>query len=169
MKRKTCCVTGHRDLPQKEISHIKAALRREIDCAVADGFTRFMSGFADGVDQYFAEIVLEKKKTNPAMELIAVIPYQKRLDSLMEKGRTYEMLEACADVVAMQEKYHPSVYSHRNRYMAEHSDRVFAVYDGREKGGTVRTIRFARQMKKALREIPVGEIILPGQPAARRK
>ncbi len=137
--------------------------------AVADGFTRFMSGFADGVDQYFAEIVLEKKKTNPALELVAVIPYQKRLDSLMEKSRTYEMLEACADVVVMQEKYHPSVYSHRNRYMAEHSDRVIAVYDGREKGGTVRTIRFAHQMKKELREIPVGEIILPGQPGARRK
>ena len=119
-----------------------------------------MSGFADGVDQYFAEIVLEKKKTNPALELVAVIPYQKRLDSLMEKSRTYEMLEACADVVVMQEKYHPSVYSHRNRYMAEHSDRVIAVYDGREKGGTVRTIRFAHQMKKELREIPVGEIHL---------
>ena len=40
MKGKTCCVTGHRDLPQKEINHVKAALRREIDCAVADGFTR---------------------------------------------------------------------------------------------------------------------------------
>ena len=64
MEGKTCCVTGHRDLPQKEIGRVKAALRREIDCAVADGFTRFMSGFADGVDLYFAEFVLEKKKTN---------------------------------------------------------------------------------------------------------
>ena len=43
------------------------------------------------------------------------------------------------------------------------------VYDGREKGGTVRTIRFAHQMKKELREIPVGEIVLPGQPATERK
>ena len=70
MEGKTCCVTGHRDLPQKEIGRVKAALRREIDSAVADGFTRFMSGFADGVDQYFAEIVLEKKKTNPAADKI---------------------------------------------------------------------------------------------------
>ena len=61
MEGKTCCVTGHRDLPQKEINYVKTALRREIDSAVADGFTRFMSGFADGVDQYFAKIVLEKK------------------------------------------------------------------------------------------------------------
>lgn len=45
--------------------------------------------------------------------------------------------------------------------MVEHSDRVIAVYDGREKGGTVRTIRFAHQMRKELREIPVGDIFLP--------
>ena len=107
-----------------------------------------MSGVAEGVDQYFVEIVMEKQKDDPSLELIAVIPYQKRLDSLRAKRRTYEMLEACRDVVVIQEEYQPSVYSHRNRYMVEHSDRVIAVYDGREKGGTVRTIRFAHQMKK---------------------
>lgn len=74
-----------------------------------------------------------KQKDDPSLELIAVIPYQKRLDSLRAKRRTYEMLEACRDVVVIQEEYQPSVYSHRNRYMVEHSDRVIAVYDGREK------------------------------------
>ena len=56
MKGKTCCVTGHRDLPQNEINKIKTALAHEIDAAVTDGFTCFMSGFADGVDQYFVEL-----------------------------------------------------------------------------------------------------------------
>lgn len=161
MEKKVCCVTGHRDLPQNQINYVKAALMREIEKAVADGFTCFMSGFAEGVDQYFVEMVMEKQKDDPSLELIAVIPYQKRLNSLRSKGRTYEMLEACHDVVVIREEYQPSVYSHRNRYMVEHSDRVIAVYDGREKGGTVRTIRFAHQMKKELREIPVGEIHLP--------
>jgi uncharacterized phage-like protein YoqJ len=119
MKGKTCCVTGYRDLPQNEINKIKTALAHEIDAAVTDGFTCFMSGFADGVDQYFAELVLERKQTTPALELIAVIPYRKRLDSLNKKTRTRELLEACADVVVIQEKYLPSVYSHRNRYMVE--------------------------------------------------
>ena len=100
-------------------------------------------------------------KDDPALELIAVIPYRKRLDSLNKKTRTRELLEACADVVVIQEKYLPSVYSHRNRYMVEHSDRVIAVYDGRETGGTAKTIRFTHRMKKELREIPVGEIVLP--------
>ena len=148
MQKKTCCVTGHRDLPQKEINRIKAALRKAIEKAVADGFTCFMSGFAEGVDQYFAEIVLEMQKSNPALELVAVIPYQKRLDNLRQKKWTYDMLEACTDVVVIREEYQPSVYSHRNRYMVEHSDRVIAVYDGREKGGTAGTIRFTHTMKK---------------------
>lgn len=161
MEGKTCCVTGHRDVPQKEINHIKGELQREVEKAVTDGFTCFMSGFAEGVDQYFAEIVLELKKANPILDLVAVIPYRKRLDNLMENGRTYEMLEACADVVVIREEYQPSVYSHRNRYMVEHSDRVIAVYDGREKGGTVRTIRFANMMRKELREIPIGELFIP--------
>lgn len=141
-------MTGHRNLPKREINYVKAALRREIDRAAADGYTCFISGFGEGVEQYFAEIVLEKKKENPALELIAVIPYRKRLDSLNEKGRTYKMLGACSEVVVVQEEYHPSVYSRRSRYMAERSNRVIAVYDGREKGGTVRMIRFAHMLKK---------------------
>ena len=100
MQKKTCCVTGHRDLPQKEINRVKAALRKEIEKAVADGFTQFMSGFAEGVDQYFAEIVLEMRKSNPALELVAVIPYQKRLDNLRQKKWTYDMLEAQPDAPA---------------------------------------------------------------------
>ena len=34
MKGKTCCVTGHRDLPQNEINKIKAALEHEIDACL---------------------------------------------------------------------------------------------------------------------------------------
>lgn len=71
------------------------------------------------------------------------------------------MLEACCDVVVIREEYQPSVYSHRNRYMVEHSDRVIAVYDGREKGGTVRTIRFAHQMKKNCGKYPWEKSISP--------
>ena len=29
MKGKTCCVTGHRDLPQNEINKVKAALEQQ--------------------------------------------------------------------------------------------------------------------------------------------
>ena len=70
MKGKTCCVTGHRDLPQNEINKIKTALAHEIDAAVTDGFTCFMSGFADGVDQYFVELVLEREGSVDDFDLV---------------------------------------------------------------------------------------------------
>ena len=39
MEGKTCCVTGHRDIPAEEMAPVKEALRREIKKAVNDGFT----------------------------------------------------------------------------------------------------------------------------------
>lgn len=50
MKGKTCCVTGHRNLPQNEINKIKAALEHEIDAAVTDGFTCFMTEMEEWPD-----------------------------------------------------------------------------------------------------------------------
>lgn len=122
MKEKVCGVTGHRAIPAEYMEQVKQGLRREIEKAIADGYTYFISGFADGVDQLFAGIVLEKAKENPALRLEAAIPY-------------------------------------RNRYVVEHSDRVIAVYDGRDKGGTVSTIRMVHAQRKEMREVPVGSYL----------
>lgn len=156
MEGKTCCVTGHRDIPAEETAHVKELFAEKLKKAVNDGFTIFLSGFADGVDQYFAETILELQNKNPDLKLIAVLPYRKRKDSLCQREHTNALLDACAEVIIIQEEYRPNVYSKRNRYMVEHADRVIAVYDGREKGGTVKTIRYAHQFRKELREIPVG-------------
>lgn len=161
MQGKTCCVTGHRDIPTEQVGHIKKSLEQEIDCAISDGFTCFISGFADGVDLLFAEIIAERIAKNPALKLIAAIPYQSRLDTLKKSERTKALIDLCAEIYVAAEKYHPSVYAKRNRYMVERSDRVIAVYDGREKGGTVGTIRLAHTMKKELREIAIGELNVP--------
>ena len=93
--------------------------------------------------------------------MIAAIPYQKRLDTLRKAERTKALIDLCTEIYIAAEDYRPSVYVKRNRYMVERSDRVIAVYDGREKGGTVGTIRLAHTMKKELREIAVGELYVP--------
>ena len=119
MEQKICGVTGHREIPAEYMEQAEQDLRREIEKAIADGYTYFISGFADGADQLFARIVLEKAKENPALRLEAAIPY-------------------------------------RNSYMVSQANRVIAVYDGREKGGTVSTIRMVHAQRKEMREIPVG-------------
>ena len=43
----------------------------------------------------------------------------------------------------------------RNRYMVSQSQRVIAVYDGREKGGTLFTMRHAHAMGRDVRVISI--------------
>lgn len=161
MKELTCCVSGHRSLPMEQIDDVKRALEQEIDRAVRDGFVCFISSFADGADLLFAEIVMRKLREKPYLKLVAALPYRKRLDTLRKSERTKELIDCCTEIYVAAEEYHPSVYAKRNRCMVERSDRVIVVYDGREKGGTVGTIRLAHRMKKELREIPVGELHIP--------
>ena len=158
MEQKICGVTGHREIPAEYMEQAEQDLRREIEKAIADGYTYFISGFADGADQLFARIVLEKAKENPALRLEAAIPYRNRYKRLMEDERTRAMLESCTkvEVVSVSVEWASNVYMKRNRYMVGQADRVIAVYDGREKGGTVSTIRMVHAQRKEMREVPVG-------------
>ena len=62
METKTCCVTGHRDIPKEYLDYVEQELRREVQAAIEDGYTRFISGFAEGADLMFAAIVAEEKR-----------------------------------------------------------------------------------------------------------
>ena len=62
MEQKICGVTGHREIPAEYMEQAEQDLRREIEKAIADGYTYFISGFADGADQLFARIVLKRQK-----------------------------------------------------------------------------------------------------------
>ena len=156
MKEKVCGVTGHRAIPAEYMEQVKQGLRREIEKAIADGYTYFISGFADGVDQLFAGIVLEKAKENPALRLEAAIPYRNRYKRLMEDARTRELLEGCAKVEIVSEDLAYNVYMKRNRYVVEHSDREIAVYEGRDEGCNVSMVRMDDAPRKAMREVSVG-------------
>lgn len=155
MEGKTCCVTGHRDISWEQIDFIKEALEREIDAAIAEGFTRFMSGFADGADIIFARIVAEKRLENTNLRLEAAIPYRNRLLRLLDDEMLKPLLLSCTDISIHGERYDSGVYMDRNRYMVSTSDRVIAVYDGRQTGGTANTLRYARSLHKDVREIAI--------------
>lgn len=161
MEEKICCVTGPRSIPGDQTETVRQGLEQAVCQAVADGCTAFISGFADGVDLMFAEIVSRAMQENPKIKLIAALPYRKRLETLQKRECTKVLIEQCAEIYVAAEEYLPSVYVKRNRYMVERSDRVIAVYDGRDNGGTVGTIRLAHQMKKELWEIPIGPLHIP--------
>ena len=140
-KEKTCCVTGHRDIPAERADRIRELLCQEILTAIEDGYTHFISGFAAGADLLFAEIVVELKEIYP-ITLEAAIPYPGRMKTPDE---TFQRLIRCCDTVKIHsDTYSKGCYMRRNRYMVDQSQRVIAVYDGRSTGGTAATVRYAK-------------------------
>lgn len=140
-----CCFTGHR--PEKlntSEKEVKAALRKQIDQAVHDGFTVFITGMARGVDLWAAEIVLDLRKRNKEIRLICVIPhdgFEARWSPSWQELYRYVLAEA--DLTRVISKgYHTGVYQVRNEWMVNHSTRVIAVFNG-QPSGTKNTIDYA--------------------------
>lgn len=153
MKAKVCCVTGHRDIPAERMAYVEQQLRREVLEAIEAGYTRFISGFAEGTDLMFAAIVDEQKKRHPELFLEAVIPYAGRLKT--RNKQFHALLQACNGIKVMCREYTPSCFMQRNRYMARASQRVIAVYDGRDRGGTLFTLRYAHTLGREIRVIRI--------------
>ena len=153
MIEKTCCVTGHREIPENRIDYVKQELQKQVVSAIEEGYTRFLCGFAEGADLLFAAVVAEEQKKRPELRLEAAIPYAGRLKT--KNQRFHELLLCCSDVKVTCEKYTPSCFMQRNRYMIDQSERVLAVYDGRDYGGTYHTINYARSLEKDIRVINV--------------
>lgn len=153
MSEKACCVTGHRDIPTEKLEFVKGRLKEEIEKAIEDGFTTFITGMAEGVDLLFAELVTEQKEQHPHLYLEADIPYRNRLHA---KEPTFQKcLESCNGIHVQQEKYSSDCFMNRNRHMVALSSRVIAVYDERGKGGTLFTMRYAHTMEREVREIRI--------------
>ena len=140
-----CCFTGHR--PEKlntSEKEVKAALRKQIDQAVHDGFKVFITGMARGVDLWAAQIVLDLRKRNKEIKLICAIPhdgFEARWSPSWQELYRYILAEA--DLTRVISKgYHTGVYQVRNEWMVNHSTRVIAVFTG-QPSGTKNTIDYA--------------------------
>ena len=76
MRLHRCCFTGHRPEKLEETpEEVQGWLETQIDQAIADGYTTFISGCAMGADIWAAQIVLRKKKEHPELHLIAATPW----------------------------------------------------------------------------------------------
>lgn len=153
MKAKVCCVTGHRDIPAERMVYVQQELQREVLEAIEAGYTRFISGFAEGADLMFAAIVAEHKKLHPELFLEAAIPFAGRLKT--RNKQFHALLQACDGIKVICQEYAPSCFMQRNRYMARESQRVIAVYDGRDRGGTLFTLRYAHTLGREIQVIQI--------------
>lgn len=154
----SCSITGHRSIPARYIRRVLKRISQEIDDAIKDGYTVFYSGFAEGADLLFAKAVLEKQSEYPSIRLIAVIPHEGRRRTLERNPETRMLLDACYDVVVINDNYAPWVYAKRNQYLVDNAQRIIAVYDGRESGGTYSTIKMAIKAKREIRMVRIDHL-----------
>lgn len=151
MIEKTCCITGHREISQDKKAYVSTEMRKEILLAIENGYTRFISGFAEGVDLEFATIIAELKEQGHPLILEAAIPYAKRMNN--KNKSLQKMLAACDEIKVICERYTPKCFFIRNRYLVEQSSLVISIYDGRESGGTFYTMRYANSKGRTVRVI----------------
>lgn len=142
-----CCFTGHR--PNKldySEGEIKLLLETAIDNAISDGYVTFITGMAEGVDIWAAEIVLEKKKENKDLHLICAVPHPRfeKRRSEYEKERYENIIKNADYVTTISDNYYRACYQKRNIWMVNHSSLVIAVFNGTA-SGTKNTVDYARK------------------------
>lgn len=157
---KTVMFTGHRHFPgstplesQRHIGWITQKLKMTIGLSHSSGFTHFISGGAIGIDQLAANLVIASKYDH---ELTIAVPFPGQPDrwtAEQSKGY-YKLLDEAHNVILVNDE--PGMddfnkmtlcYLTRDQWMVDHADLCIAVWDGRKKGGTFKTIRMAKDKK----------------------
>ncbi len=155
MTEKTVCFSGHRPekLPGRgkencpETEYIKNLLRTKIEESISEGYVRFLSGVARGIDLWAARTVIELRKLHPEIQLVCVKPVENQGYNFPDEDRIlYESVIADADsVVCTSEEYSRTCYAVRNRYMVDNSSKLIAFVNN-YRSGTGQTIRYARSL-----------------------
>ena len=121
----------------------------------------FISGMAQGVDMYAAEIVLELKEQYPQITLECAIPYERqavRWPAALRE-RYFSIAERCDKETMLQRQYTRDCMKKRNQYMVDCADVVLAVWNG-EPSGTGQTVWYAKEKGKLVWRIDPATLVM---------
>lgn len=156
-KTRTCCFSGHRpETVTLDEADIKSKLKVEINKAINDGYTTFISGMARGVDIWAAELIVEKKRINKDVRLVCAQPYEffSKAQGWVWNVRYSKIIPFADKVVSVSYKNNPDCCMLRNKWMVDRSSRLIAVFKDFP-GGTKETIDYAISKNKDIRMIEV--------------
>lgn len=146
MRNKTCCFTGHRQLPEKYKDEIASKLENTIKLLIHSGYRYFGTGGALGFDTLAAQTVLRLRKGYPQIKLILVLPCLSQADKWHPSDvEIYQEIIKQADkVVYTSKEYTPKCMFKRNRHLVDHSS-ACVCYLTRRSGGTAYTVEYAQK------------------------
>ena len=155
-----CAFTGHRpksfpwgyDENAPSCVLLKEVLASQISALAEQGVTDFLSGMAQGVDLWCAQIVLDLRKTHPALKLHAILPCegQERKWTASAQEHYRSILAQANEVIYVGQEYSRNCMLKRNRYLVDHSSILLAVYNGTYQSGTGMTVRYAQRLKREI-------------------
>lgn len=145
-REKTCCFTGHRNIPIRQHEHIKKRLKETIKALAERGVIYYGAGGALGFDTLAAQAVLSLQTELPQLRLILVLPCLSQTRGWLEKDRqVYEEIKAqAAKVRYVSERYTPDCMHKRNRHLVKYSG-ICVCYMNRPTGGTAYTVDYAKK------------------------
>ena len=148
-----CAFTGHRpkSFPwgynenAPSCVMLKEVLAVQISALAERGVTDFLSGMAQGVDLWCAQIVLDLRKKNPALKLHAILPCegQESKWTVSAQEHYHSILKQANEVIYVGQEYSRNCMLKRNRYMVDRTSILLAVYNGTYRSGTGMTVRYA--------------------------
>ncbi len=155
-----CAFTGHRpksfpwgyDENAPSCVLLKEVLASQISALAEQGVTDFLSGMAQGVDLWCAQIVLDLRKTNPALKLHAILPCegQERKWTASAQEHYRSILAQANEGIYVGQEYSRNCMLKRNRCLVDHSSILLAVYNGTYQSGTGMTVRYAQRLKREI-------------------
>jgi uncharacterized phage-like protein YoqJ len=146
VKEKTCCFTGHRDIPSGAYQRIFSKTEEMVENLIKKGYLFFGAGGALGFDTIAAFTVLKLKEKYPDVRLILVLPCLSQTRGWSSHDvEIYEDIKSRADkVVYTSEEYTRGCMHKRNRHLVDNSSACIA-YLTDSKGGTAYTVDYAKK------------------------
>lgn len=145
MRKRTCCFTGHRNIPPGEREELAQRLEKTILRLYQNGIRYFGAGGALGFDTLAARAVLRLREECPGIRLILVLPCPSQTKGWKpQDAAEYERIKSHADeVIYTSQEYTRGCMHKRNRYLVDHSG-ICVCFLTKDSGGTAYTVRYAR-------------------------
>lgn len=142
----TVCFTGHRSIPPACADALRRDTAALIRSLYGEGYTLFLTGGALGFDTLAAETLLTLKRECPSLFSVMIIPCENQSSPWPPTAQEHylELVGASDGCICLQKEYTADCMHRRNRFMVDHSSICIAYFDGRPRGGTGATVRYAQ-------------------------
>lgn len=147
LKARTCCFTGHRNLPSSQITMISQSTANIVKDLIINNDVRYFGvGGAIGYDTLSARILFSLKESEfPYIKIILVYPFD-GFTSRWTQEQTAEfqqLLPKYDKVVCISGVASKEAYLTRNRHLVDGSAYCIC-YCNRGYGGTAYTVKYAK-------------------------